>query len=158
MELSAKIVNNSFGKHCAGVSSIIKLLVALKKETPVKVRIFLVDFGKFLRTTLRNTSVQLLIEYKYNNAKMKRINIKHYCIFPHFIQFSKQTLLFIAALDDHHQKPAVRRSSSKKLFLKISQYLQENTCVGTTLSKRDSNADVFLWIRWLLLDIYICSF
>ena len=59
MELSAKIVSD-FGKHGAGVSSIINLLVALKKETPVQVWIFLVNFGKFLRTSLRNTSVQLL--------------------------------------------------------------------------------------------------
>ena len=51
-----------------------------------------------------------------------------------------------------------RRCSFKKLFLIILQYSQENTCVGcisflikmsfnerpSTLSKRDSNADVFL--------------
>ena len=34
MELYIKTVN-SFGKHCVGVSSLIKLLTALKKETPV---------------------------------------------------------------------------------------------------------------------------
>ena len=53
-----------------------------------------------------------------------------------------------------------RRCSLKKLFLIILQYSQENTCVGgipflikiifnkrpTTLSKRDSNASVFLVI------------
>ena len=39
MELFAKIVND-FEKHGAGVSSLIKLLVALKKETPVQVFFF----------------------------------------------------------------------------------------------------------------------
>ena len=45
----------------------------------------------------------------------------------------------------------------KKLFLKISQYSQENTCVGVSFNKtaglkpckflkRDSNVGVFLWI------------
>ena len=45
-----------------------------------------------------------------------------------------------------------RICSAKKVFLKILQYSQENTCVGVSmrafrsaiLSKRDSNADVFL--------------
>ena len=46
-----------------------------------------------------------------------------------------------------------RRSSVKKVFLKISQYSQENTCVWaslmsfeSTLLKRDSNTDIFTWI------------
>ena len=42
----------------------------------------------------------------------------------------------------------------KKLFLKISQYLQENVCVGVSFNKVvalkvstwDSDASVFLWI------------
>ena len=46
------------------------------------------------------------------------------------------------------------RCSAKKLFLKILQYSQENTYVGVSsrtfksaiLSKRDSKANVFLWI------------
>ena len=37
---------NGFGKHCAGVSSLIKLLAALKKEIPVQV--FSCAFLKFL--------------------------------------------------------------------------------------------------------------
>ena len=36
MEISAKIVNG-FGKYYARVSSLIKLLAELKKETPVEV-------------------------------------------------------------------------------------------------------------------------
>ena len=52
----------------------------------------------------------------------------------------------------------MNRRSITKLLLNILQYLQENNCVGVsflmemqdfspvTLSKRDSNADVFLWI------------
>ena len=55
-------------------------------------------------------------------------------------------------------KAAVRRCSSEKVFLKISQYSQENNCVGVsflimlqafrpaTLLKRDSNIGVFLRI------------
>ena len=43
---------------------------------------------------------------------MKRINIKHNYILPHFIQFSKQILLFFATED-------VIRSSRSQVFLKI---------------------------------------
>ena len=40
---------------------------------------------------------------------------------------------------------------SKKLFLKISEYLQENTCArvsfqAAALLERDSGTEVFLWI------------
>ena len=45
---------------------------------------------------------------------------------------------------------------SKKMFLKILQISQENTCVEVyfpslrpaTLLKRDSNTGAFLWSRW----------
>ena len=45
-----------------------------------------------------------------------------------------------------------RRRSEKKVFLKISQYSQENTCVGVSLQafksaiflKRDFNTNVFV--------------
>ena len=58
MELFAKIVNG-FEKHCAGVSSIIKLLVMFKKQIPVQV--FSSEFCEnFKNTFLRNTSVRLL--------------------------------------------------------------------------------------------------
>ena len=54
MELFAKIVNG-FGKHCAGVSSLIKLVVALKKEIPVQV--FFCEFCEIFKNTfLRYTS------------------------------------------------------------------------------------------------------
>ena len=46
IRLFAKIVNG-FGKHCAGVSSLIKLLAMLKKAP--QHRCFLVNFAKFLR-------------------------------------------------------------------------------------------------------------
>ena len=39
----------------------------------------------------------------------------------------------------------VRRSSSKKVFFKISKCSRENTHVGASLLKRDSNTGVFLW-------------
>ena len=39
-------------------------------------------------------------EYKYNKTKLIQINIKHDCILPHFIQFSKQMLLIITVDDD----------------------------------------------------------
>ena len=44
-------------------------------------------------------------------------------------------------------KSSHRRRSIKKLFLKISQCSQENTCVGvssSTFLKRDSNTGVLL--------------
>ena len=49
------------------------------------------------------------------------------------------------------KQSAVRRCSSKQVFLEISQYSQENSCVGggdqpVTLLKRDCNTGVFLRI------------
>ena len=42
-------------------------------------------------------------------------------------------------------KNSHRSCSLKKLFLKISQYSQENTCIGVFFNlKRDPNKDVFL--------------
>ena len=43
-----------------------------------------------------------------------------------------------------HSEAAVHRCSSKLVFLKISQYSQENTCVGTAFFIEN--------LRWLLLD------
>ena len=54
-----------------------------------------------------------------------------------------------------HTEAVVQRCSVKKVFLKISQNSQENTCVGVSFlqvlglqlyEKRDSNTGVFLWI------------
>ena len=94
MELFAKIVNG-FGKHCAGVFSLIKLLAALKKETPVRYRCFLVNFAKFLRTPISGTPPPFDCfwkECKYNNIKMKQINMKHNYILPHFIKLFLQSI------------------------------------------------------------------
>ena len=41
-----------------------------------------------------------------------------------------------------------RRCSGEKVFLKILQYSQRNTCVGVHLLKTDSNTDVLLRILW----------
>ena len=37
---------------------------------------------------------------------------------------------------------AVGKCSSKQLFLKLSQYSQENTCIGISLLKRECNTGV----------------
>ena len=42
-----------------------------------------------------------------------------------------------------------RRCSGEKVFLKILQYSQRNTCVGVYLLKTDSNTDVLLRILWI---------
>ena len=49
-----------------------------------------------------------------------------------------------------------RRCSIKKVFLKISQYSQANTCVGTpaSLLKIDSNAVVFRWMLKITKSTY----
>ena len=60
MDLFAKIANG-FGKHCGGVSSVIKFLAAIKKETIKKV--FSCEVCDIFRKTfLRNTSVWLLLD------------------------------------------------------------------------------------------------
>ena len=67
--------------------------------------------------------------------------------------FSWECTIF---LKQQKQPPKVFR---KKVFLKISLYSQENTCVGaylvsleSTLLKKDSNTDIFLWILRNLQD------
>ena len=80
----------------------------------LRYRCFLVNFEKFLKIPFQKTPWYdcFFIEYKYNNIKMLRINITHNYILPHFVQFSKQMLLFIA-LGDDISEAAVYRSSSK---------------------------------------------
>ena len=60
---------------------------------------------------------------------------------------------------------AVRRCSVKKMFLKILQYLQENTFVGVSfnkiagladLLKRDFNTGVFMFIVFLCSRVFLC--
>ena len=62
---------------------------------------------------------------------------------------------------------AVRRCSIKKLFLKILQYLQENTFVGVSfnkiagladLLKRDFNTGVFMFIVFLCFYVHGCFY
>ena len=67
MELFEKIVSG-FGKHYAGGFSLIQLLAALKKETPVQV--FPCKFLEIFKNTfLRSTSIDSFpMKYKYNNA------------------------------------------------------------------------------------------
>ena len=62
MELFAEIVNG-FGKHCAGVSSLIKLLAALKNENAVQA--FSCEFCEIFKNNfLKSTSVPLLLNGK----------------------------------------------------------------------------------------------
>ena len=82
-----------FGKHCAGVFSLIKLLAALKKETPVLV--FSCEFCEIFKNKGTPPFDCFWIE-QYNNYiiliiynKMKRLHIKHNYSLPHFIQFKK---------------------------------------------------------------------
>ena len=74
------------------------------------------------------------------------------------INFVPKDAQIILSSDKISESIMSRKSSLKKLFLIISRYSQENTCAGgisflikmlfnkrpTTLSKRDSNAGVFL--------------
>ena len=63
-------------------SFLIKLLTVLKKEAPVQVLSF--EFCKVFRSTfLKSTSHDCFwIEYKHNNTKMIRINVKHIISYP----------------------------------------------------------------------------
>ena len=56
-----------------------------------------VNFVRLLKT-LKNTTVRLLLD-------KIRINMKYNYILPHFIQFSKQMLLFIAVEDNIQKEP-----------------------------------------------------
>ena len=54
-------------------------------------------------------------------------------------------------------EPDSQRCFIKKVFLKISQNSQENTCVRVSFlikASADSGADVFLWILWILKNTY----
>ena len=63
----------------------------------------------------------------------------------------KKVNKYLWRISSLYRKP---KSSAKEVFLKILQYSQENTYIGVSLrtfksailSKRDSKADVFLWI------------
>ena len=55
--------------------------------------------------------------------------------------------LFLSDMFNSLTEAAVRRCSSKLLFLKISQYSQENTYVGVTLLKRGPNTNIFCECR-----------
>ena len=69
-----------------------------------------------------------------------------------------EILLISERLESNFTRGSHRRSSIKKMFLKISQYSQENTCARVSFSlklqasglklylKRDSSTGVFLWI------------
>ena len=174
MELFAKIVNG-FGNHCAGVSSLIKLLAWLKKETPVQA--FSCEFCEiFKSTSLRNTPVRLFwTEYKYNNTKMKRLNKKHNkmkrlnkkhnYILPHFIQFSKQILFFIAVKDDNQKQPFadVLQNSCQNFATFTGKHLYWNNfmkkrlqhrCFSLNIANFFGKAFLIKQLRWLLLDIY----
>ena len=76
------------------------LLAMLKKR--LQHRCFLVNFAKFLKKTPYDC---FRIEYKSNNTKMIRVNIKLNYIIPHFIQFSKELLLFISVEGDIQKQP-----------------------------------------------------
>ena len=60
------------------------------KKRP-RYRCFLVNFAKFLKTPFWGILLFdcFWIEYKYNDTKMKQINMKHNYILPHFILFKK---------------------------------------------------------------------
>ena len=67
--------------------------------------------------------------------------------------FCNELIFFVTddVIINASSEAAVRRCSSKEIFFKISQYSQENACVGAsfgvrpaTLLKRDSNTGVFL--------------
>ena len=94
-----------------------------------------------------NSNIRIMKKNQSNGTKnMKNIN---------FVPKDAQIIL---SSDKISESIMSRKSSLKKLFLIISRYSQENTCVGgisflikmsfnkrpTTLSKRDSNAGVFL--------------
>ena len=78
----------------------------------------------------------------YSVVFIKKINplcLRHWCFPGKFMNFSEA---------------ATGGVLWKKLFLKISQYSQEN-CRPATLLETDSNTGVFLWI---LLDFWECLF
>ena len=61
------------------------------------------------------------------------------------------TLFVSWALSKGDNQKQLPKMFYKKMLFKISQYSQENTCVGVFFNKvagviRDSNTDFFLWI------------
>ena len=95
-----KISQKFTKKLLCGSLFLITLLAMLKKR--LQHRCFLVNFAKFLKKTPYDC---FWIEYKSNNTKMMRVNIKLNYIIPHFIQFSKELLLFISVEGDIQKQP-----------------------------------------------------
>ena len=79
-------------------------------------------------------------EHRIDMLNVKSIGKEHLNV------FITEPFFFLGSSKEAQKQPP--EVFYKKLFLKIRQYLQENTCTGVpaTLLKRDSNAGVFLLI------------
>ena len=101
----------------------------------------------------RNKKVNSKISIEVHFKKSKIFRLSFYDSYDVNLWEKKSTNIFV---EFHHFTKAATggRCSTKKVFLKILKYAQENTCVGVSLrvfrsailSKIGSNADIFLWI------------
>ena len=53
------------------------------------------------------------------------------------------------------RKAVIRRCSSKKVFLKISQISQQNVCVGVFFNQVFKNSFFIEYLQWLPLELEI---
>ena len=107
--------------------------------------------SRFVRTKFSHVIVSARL------SEIKKLIIEHISIAPlrpiWRQSVRKKVNKYLCRISSFYRS-SHRRCSAKKVFLKILQYSQENTCVGVSLrtfksailSKRDSNADIFLWI------------
>ena len=124
-------------------------------------------FGVFfvkLQTQARSFVVDISLWILWNfqdlySKELSRFNSKYLYLYTQLENFFLQDWLneayWLTPTTSSH-----RKCSIKKLFLKVSQYSQENICVrvsfltklqtfsAATLLKRDSNTGVFLWNLW----------
>ena len=125
------------------------------------------NFAKFLRTPFKGTPPfdNFWIEYKYNDTKTKRINMKHNYILLHFIKFFYRASPVAASGYLHYFlsllfftfsifpfRSSHRKCSIKNALLIILNILRQTPplesllikSIPATSLKRNSNTGVFL--------------
>ena len=156
------------GKHlCWSVFFYWSLRPAIVLKKRLQHKCFPVNIAKFFKTAFfsKNTSSGCFCKNIFENrvfvpvslSCLLAVQVCFYC--NHYLfnnQWFHQLICRTTDVEKLGSEAVARRCSSKKLFWKISQNSQENTCARVSFlirawglqlySKRDSGTGVFLWI------------
>ena len=124
------------------------------REAPVKSK----TSTLFACKLLIKTFLFRLFPGKLNEQLLTILKVKNYVLLNSVQEFTEigswQYLpFFVRLLNESKSEAVARRCSVKKVFVKVSQVSQENTCAGVSFSirvwglqlKRDSGTGDFLW-------------